>query len=109
MNHTLANGKVDQVIKTLNSPQRRQLLQYLLEERPTDVGQQELAEALAEMGSELESTNALLRHQHLPVLQESGLIEYDPRSEAVRLTDQIDTVEPLLEACLELEREFGER
>lgn len=108
MNDTREQGKVNQVIRSLSSPQRRRLIQYFREENRNHADRHELAQALADMEPDLESADAQLRHQHLPILEKSGLIEYDSRSEAVRLTDRVDTVQPLLDACLELEREFGE-
>lgn len=107
MKNILEKPKVDQVLRSLASTQRRQLLQHLVEESRKDVDQQELAQVLADADSELHSADIQLKHQHLPLLQDSGLVEYDPRSEAVRLTEMIETVEPLLEACKELEQELG--
>lgn len=37
-----------------------------------------------------------LLHQHLPQLEAAGLIDFDPRSETIAATDEIESLRPML-------------
>lgn len=98
---------VDRVLTILASARRRQLLRCLLERTDRSVDRQELVQLLAHTTSEKESLEILLIHHHLPWLADAGLIEYDPRSGKLRPTTCLEDLEPLLEACEELEESLA--
>lgn len=99
-------AKVDDALHVLESPERRRILAHLDDESVewTTVG--ELASHLTDSSPEPRTTEersgqtleARLHHVHLPKLDDLGIVEYDPRSNAIRYRSD-GRVEELL-ACL---------
>lgn len=97
---------VNQAIECLTSAQRRWLLRYLLEDPETWFEREELALYLHEGTSDLATVEIRLAHQHLPKLDDLGLVDYDHRSGAIRPTEAVEELEPLLEACEKFEEAY---
>jgi DNA-binding transcriptional ArsR family regulator len=82
---------VDDAVDVLTSPDRRRVLEYLDDESVESTTVTGLASHLAslESGSTSQSRDersyeTRLHHIHLPKLDDHGILEYDPRSNAVR-------------------------
>lgn len=75
-------GVRDAQLAALADPQRRRLLQYLLEQDSASVT---LSAAVAHLGSTTdrayEQVETLLVHRHLPKLEDAALVAYDPQEE----------------------------
>lgn len=68
------------------------------------VDRTELARALEpDDEHDVETLRTVLAHQHLPKLADGAVIEYDHRSGAVRSTEAVEKLQPLLDTCEELE------
>lgn len=81
--------RIDEVCRALAHPVRRELVCRLSER---DDGVAELSDLLDRIdveptGRSQERLEAAARHEHLPLLREAGLVEYDPRTETVRYRD----------------------
>lgn len=83
---------VEDALNVLKSPDRRRILEYLDDESVESTTVEELASHLATAESDPdrsesrdERTLAMrLHHIHLPKLDDHGVLEYEPRSNAVR-------------------------
>lgn len=100
--------KITDALGALKNPERRVIL-YALESE----GEMAVDEVLTHLlGSQSASrfreqqTEMALKHNHLPLLEDTGFIEYDERSETVVYTPA-DYEEELLEVLAELESETG--
>jgi len=78
----------DEVFRALADEQRRLVVRYLLDETDGVASEQEVADYVSAHGTE----EALVRLQHstLPMLDEAGLVRYDP--ERGRVRDRSDGV-----------------
>lgn len=85
------SNDIDDALDVLADRQRREVLEYLIEETSDWATIEELAEHLA--SPESKRTNGArtekaletrLYHVHVPKLEEYGFVEYDARSGAVR-------------------------
>ncbi|MDS0477126.1 hypothetical protein [Natrinema sp. 1APR25-10V2] len=95
------------IFKTLSEPRRRFSLRYLrVADTPVKVG--DLAAEIAAWETRRpvdqsdDGTDAIetaLVHNHLPLMDESGFIEYDHDQQTVALTDQIDEMQTHLKIC----------
>lgn len=94
---------MDEVFGVLKAERRRFVLRYLHSaNRAVTIG--ELAEALAERESDAETYNhqdrkrmyVSLYQAHLPKMDDLGIVEWDSREGAVRLTEAFEQVEPYL-------------
>lgn len=91
---------LDDTLELLADENRRNIL-YALEDSDEDhFSYDEVTEALIEeevmREEEKERFRVQMTHHHLPKMQESGLVEYDERSQTVRYVEDED-VEELLE------------
>ncbi|MFC7079893.1 ArsR/SmtB family transcription factor [Halorussus caseinilyticus] len=94
--------RIDTVFRALAHPLRREVL-GLLSRREDDVAElSELAELLRDVreGRTDEQLRVALHHNHLPILREAGLIEYDARTGTVRYRASPPATE-LVSAALE--------
>jgi DNA-binding transcriptional ArsR family regulator len=103
-------ASIDELLSLLGHRRRRDVLYSLVESEVTDV--ESLAATIAARESdgpsdgiddERDAVVIDLYHNHLPKLNDRGLIEYDSRSGAVRWTSLPTDVETLLECCHSLE------
>lgn len=105
---TSSGLSVEDALGLLASSRRRRLLRYLLEE--TDDGD-ELDAIAAQLARDdpldKPTIEATLVHLHLPKCADAGILEYDRRSGAVRLTEVADELKPLLDACEAWEEQGG--
>lgn len=103
--------RLDDILAVLSDRRRRDLLYHLVGTEVTDVDtltrnaaamfEQTPAE---DVPSEIrEQVRVELVHSHLPKLADVGVIEFDPRSEAVRYRDVPPVLGRLLEACRDAE------
>lgn len=104
-------ASIDELLSLLGHRRRRDVLYSLSANEVTDV--ESLATTIATRESdgssdgiddgERDAVVIDLYHNHLPKLNDCGLIEYDSRSGAVRRTSLPTDVETLLECCHSLE------
>lgn len=78
---------LDDVFEALMSKDRRLVLNYLQEDEDNFAGIDEISEYIDEAGEASESgrTDLQLHHTHMPRLDRSGLVDYDPRNQEARL------------------------
>lgn len=83
---------LDALFHILSNSQRRKILEYLAQREDEAVKRRELVEMLCpEAGMETEREVSTLReqlhinlhHLQLPLLDESGIVDYDPQAETV--------------------------
>lgn len=86
---------LDEIFELLANQQRRYVLYHLREVTGGVTTMEELAEnvvALQDQSGPPDGPRGpvltSLRHVHLPKLQDAGVLEYDPRSEAIRYWGQ---------------------
>lgn len=97
---TSSGLSVEDALGLLTSSRRRRLLRYLLEEAEDGDDMDGIAAYLArDEPLDKATIEATLVHLHLPRCADAGVLEYDHRSGAVRLTEVADELKPLLEAC----------
>lgn len=86
----------DAQFQALAEPQRRRLLEYLLERQPEPVP---LSTAVAHLGGiegqDHEQVEIALVHWHLPRLAEAGLVSYDADAKHIRFTGDASVREVL--------------
>ncbi|NHN59315.1 MULTISPECIES: helix-turn-helix transcriptional regulator [Halorussus] len=98
--------RIDRVCRALAHPLRRELL-CLLSGRDDHVAEfEELLDRMDDPPADrsAERLEAAAHHEHLPLLREAGLVEYDPRTGTVRYRDPPPASE-LVEVVLEEHRE----
>lgn len=94
---------VDSLIELVTSTRRRRILRHLAVTTETVIEREDLAVALhLEEDVDLASMETVLGHQHLPKLDDAGVIEYDHRSGTVRPDEALEALIPLLDACADL-------
>lgn len=98
MAHGEPEMSVDQAFDLVASVHRRQVLRYLLEEPDQPVYLEEL---ITHIDQKSDVSDTALAHQHLPKLDDAGVIEYDHRSGAVRPTETVEDLKPLLDTVEE--------
>lgn len=95
-------NRLDELLVGLARRRRREVLYVLLEHELATV--EEVTSGISRRdGEDRETARVDLVHNHLPKLSDRGLIEYDPRSGSIRLTDPGDRVVALVERCRALE------
>lgn len=87
---------LETVFEILADRDRRAICRYLVSEASGVATVEEIADALTETEASSQRLALNCHHRHLPKLDDAGLIEYDPRSNAVRYWGQ-----PTLEKWLE--------
>lgn len=97
---------LDDTLQILSEEHRRQIM-YIMEEKENEVfDYEDLAEEMIDQGhlrdEERERFQTQMSHAHLPKMEESGLVEYDPQSGTVHYVQDED-VEKLLEFVEEYE------
>lgn len=92
-----------ELLSGLASRRRREVLYYLLEHELADLESVAGRIARRERTADHETVRIDLVHNHLPKLADRGLVEYDPRSGAIRLIDLDDRFVALLERCRSLD------
>lgn len=100
-------SQLDRYLRALNDRHRRQVLYYLDDHGTANV--EELARHIAAPESNHSSSGVpeeewtpiqtQLYHQHLPRLEEYGIVDYDGRSKDVSLADLPHLFEMLLHFC----------
>lgn len=105
-NHGMPTGQsqlsVEEALELLVSSRRRRMLRYLLDQSETVVKQETLAEVIArDDPTDPATIEATLIHLHLPKCADVGVLEYDYRSGAVRLTEAAKDLKPLLDTVWE--------
>lgn len=109
-------ASLDLVFGLLSSGRRRRLLYRLdgarvvtVEELAAHVAAEDLGVPVAEVGDEhRERVEAELLANHLPRLEDAGVLEYDRRSGDVVPADRIDDLRPYLERAREQELTDGQ-
>lgn len=106
--HALSTIDVDECLRVLSDPDRRTILEYLASTPEDSVPLEAIVDHLAgeePPGAGLSRTRAetTCYHQHLPMLQEQGLIDFDPRTRDVRYRRHVE-VEHLLDAIDDVSR-----
>lgn len=101
--------RADEILTALADIQRRYVLYYLRDEERASVA--DVAERLAVWEYDapadeipetaIEEYRTVLYHEHLPMLREAQLVEYDERSEQLVFRDCPDLAELCLEHCRE--------
>jgi hypothetical protein len=85
----------DELFDVLADAERRRVLEHLLEsDATTHVG-------LLKNGCDVNGTH--LRHVHLPKMNRAGIVEFDPQTGDVALTDDGTALERFLEALDEVD------
>lgn len=85
----------DALFDVLADAERRQVLEQLVE--------RESASHVGLLKDDCDVNGTLLRHVHLPKMAKAGLVDYDPRTGDVALTDDGSEVELFLEALDEMQ------
>jgi hypothetical protein len=83
MNATSHTEKCDELLELLCHRHRRQILRFL-DNRPTNTATVDELVSHVDSPSGESSLSTRMHHVHLPKLADSGLIEWDSRSETVR-------------------------
>lgn len=86
---------LDQLFEILSRQPRRQILDALHEESPRDI--HELTDEEFRSEREAEFVELTLRHNHLPRLDETGIVRWDERNGTIRTGPQFEKVRPFLE------------
>lgn len=95
MNEPVAALSFDGVLDALAHVQRRKLLVALLEHNPQD----DSPVAIADREDDADALNRLMlmRHLHLPKLEEYGFIDWDEATHEVRKGPKFAEIRPFLE------------
>jgi hypothetical protein len=96
----------DTACRVLAVADRRAIIDYLLRTDTAVVDFETLARHIeahqeSNADSDMDSLGVIvleLFHQHLPHLEAAGLIDFDSRSETVAATDEIERLQPMLDA-----------
>lgn len=107
-----SKSRIDELLLILSHHRRRDVLYYLSEHELGSI--ETLATEITALEIDCPSSDVTpedrepilidLYHNHLPKLTNSGLIEYDRRSGAIKWALASDDVHSLLERCHEVER-----
>lgn len=89
------NLDIDGALRSFANPYRRQLLVTLLAHNPED--ETAIPDDLTTDDEELELMLIEMEHNHLPKLEELGLIEWDRENGVVRRGPTFQELRPLLE------------
>ncbi|MCL9815025.1 DUF7344 domain-containing protein [Natranaeroarchaeum aerophilus] len=92
---TSGSGKRTSEIIRLLAPRRRQRLVAILEKRPATIDRHVVARTLVTEESDtnvpgsaaVQRVEIDLHHNHLPALDEAGVVQYDPERGTVQLRD----------------------
>lgn len=92
---------LDVFYRSLADRRRRLILSFLLDGSAKSMTSDELVDRIMQsephsVSSDRKSIAVDLYHQHLPLLAEQGLIDYESDRGTVRKTDRTEQVEPLL-------------
>lgn len=92
--------RVNCLLKTLSSQHRRELIHYFESCEEADTAS--LDTVVSHIADRMPSTNptaveVALHHTHLPILQERGWIDYDPREGLIRYYGKEDATPMLAE------------
>ena len=99
--HTLST---DTALRLLANQQRRTILRHVTDGNGTTTVDQLIDSLLtdtspsADRGATRDRMATSLHHVHLPMLQEAGVIEYDPHRETIQY-HSIALVEDILQVC----------
>ena len=85
----------DDLFDVLADAERRQVLEQLVD--------RDAASHVAHLRENCEVNGTLLQHVHLPKMSKAGLVDYDPRTGDVALTEDGSDVELFLEALDEMQ------
>ncbi|WP_049928424.1 DUF7344 domain-containing protein [Halopiger goleimassiliensis] len=104
---------LDTVFDLLSQPRRRYVLYYLLENERAAIDELARAVARAERGTSLEKGDGSgtseieisLVHRHVPKLETTDIVEYDPQDDTVAMGDEFEAVRDVLERSRGFERE----
>lgn len=94
----------DEALNALAREQRRELLFALLEQNP----QSDAPVVIDGPESVIEEAELSMRHQHLPKLEEYGLIQWDKETNEVKEGPKFVEIRPLLELLHNHEDELPE-
>lgn len=97
--------EVDQLLKALSNQTRRHIVRSLAEHNPNSGQDPAIEELDIATADEVEARETLLYHQHLPRLDEVGLIEWDEDTGVVTRGPRFEDSRPLIESIVELEDE----
>lgn len=76
---------LDRVLAVLQDRRRREIIAALRESDQRTMTTDELVNRLVERETgRLDSPKLTLHHRHLPMLDDAGLVEFDPRSNTLR-------------------------
>lgn len=83
--NTLSEDIIDAICRALGDRHRRRILGYLIEAEDSTATLDELLDPLASISPHARARRRIaVHHNHLPVLHQAGIIEYDRRSKTVR-------------------------
>ena len=91
------NSFLDEMMRVLANPYRRQLLAALLEEKPQEALNLLIPEDVHTGEKELERLQTQMLHNHLPRLEEMGVIRWDAETQTVSKGPRFREIRPLLE------------
>lgn len=89
----------DTAFRLLADRHRRRLLLRFAEADPDE--EAAVPDDLAFLGEDLETIGTELRHTHLPMLSEAGVVDWDRGANTVRRGPLFDELQPLLELLIE--------
>ena len=104
MTTTTRTLTTDTALRLLADQQRRKVLRHVADGNGTTTADQLVdslftdTSPLVDQGPTRDQLAINLHHIHLPMLEEAGVIEYPPESEAIQYRS-IDIVEELLQVC----------
>lgn len=90
-------SSLDEMLRVLADSHRRQLLAALLEEKSEEATEVQIPGDVQTGEKELERLHVQMSHNHLPRLEEAGLIRWDTETRIVRKGPQFEEIRPLLE------------
>ncbi|MDG5821910.1 winged helix-turn-helix domain-containing protein [Natronococcus sp. A-GB7] len=101
------SDRFDEILSSLSNTQRRRIISHLQEEG--SASQSEIAHQLVRWNYDsppdevsdkaVERIKINLHHEHLPQLEDAGLIEYDRRSKMLLVRDLPELAEVCLDHC----------
>lgn len=88
--------RIDTLLRILADSERRRILASLRSASAESVALEELTQLASDTGDDLEHTRIRLHHNHLPALEDAGLLTYDSHTNTVEYHGD-DTLEQLLD------------